>query len=107
MFQLNIPQTHTILEPVPVEEYEKCEKEFWHTLAHELIQLLKAAAQGEQAQVVVEPFKHIGSQYLLEFYVNDLARPRTNSMNFHGQNTSQWLYAGAIVIQDGRVSAHH
>ena len=58
-----------------------------------------------------------GSQWIAEFFINDLGRARTDSYNWHGQNTSQWVYAGCICfdertfksdpLSDYVVSTHH
>lgn len=52
------------------------------------------------------PFRKTGSQYISEWSVSDLRKQHKESYNFHGQNTSQWLYAGALCVQDGIVSVH-
>jgi hypothetical protein len=49
-------------------------------------------------------------QFIVEFATSDTGRTNDPSkLNWHGQNTSQWVYAGAIVVDlnDGRVSTHH
>jgi len=44
---------------------------------------------------------------MANFWVKDLGKPVTNSYNFHGQNTSQWLFAGCILSSaDGSFSIH-
>jgi hypothetical protein len=55
-------------------------------------------------------FRRAGSQHILEFEVFDRARPeRDGAYNWHGQNTSQWVYAGCILWddEDNRISTHH
>jgi hypothetical protein len=51
-------------------------------------------------------FRKAGSQFIAEWAVSDNRKPVENSYNFHGQNTSQWLYAGCLLVQNGRVSIH-
>jgi len=51
-------------------------------------------------------FRKAGSQYIAEWAVSDMTKPREESYNWYGQNTSRWLYAGALCVQDGRVSIH-
>jgi hypothetical protein len=51
-------------------------------------------------------FRKAGSQYIAEWAVSDMSKPVENSYNWHGQNTSRWLYAGCLLVQDGRVSIH-
>ena len=52
------------------------------------------------------PWRNAGSQYIAEWGVKDLRKELKESINWHGQNTSQWLFAGALCVQDGRVSIH-
>ncbi|RLA02512.1 MAG: hypothetical protein DRQ42_00445 [Gammaproteobacteria bacterium] len=53
-------------------------------------------------------WRQAGSQSIAEFWVNDLyIENDPRNINWHGQNTSQWCYAGAICVQNGRVSTHH
>jgi len=52
------------------------------------------------------PFRKAGSQYIAEWAVSDMRKPTKDSYNWHGQNTSRWLYAGCLLVQDGRVSIH-
>jgi len=52
------------------------------------------------------PFRKSGSQYIAEWAVNDYRKEYKNVVNWHGQNTSRWLYAGCLLVQDGRVSIH-
>ena len=104
-----IPHLWSLLESVPKNERPKGEEElnFWQTLAWELSQLLQYGAHAEQPEIVLSDMRQAGTQYIWEFWVNDLAVQKTGVINWHGQNTSQWQYAGAILLQDGKVSAHH
>ena len=47
------------------------------------------------------------SQVVFQFSVKCEAIDPKDEYNWHLQNTSQWLYAGAVVYSDGRVSTHH
>ena len=51
-------------------------------------------------------FQRAGSQYIAEWAVSDARKERREAINWHGQNTSQWVYAGALCVQDGMVSIH-
>jgi hypothetical protein len=51
-------------------------------------------------------FRTAGSQYIAEWSVSDHRIIRKDTMNWHGQNTSQWLFAGCLLVADGRVSIH-
>ena len=65
------------------------------------------ADKAKQPDVFLLPFKQAGDQFIADFWVNDLSLPVKNRYNWHVQNTSQWLYAGCILVEDGRVSTHH
>lgn len=74
------------------------------------------AEQGKEFSAVMYLFsKGGGSQWVAEFAVNDLSIPRTNAVNWHCQNTSQWVYAGCILFDERRfkddeeyiISTHH
>ncbi len=106
-YKIHIPEFHTLLEKVPPEDLPKSTEQWWSSVAWELTQLMKYGAQATEPQIVLNEVRKAGNQYLWEFYVNDLSKKREALYNFHGQNTSQWLYAGAIVLQDGEVSLHH
>lgn len=73
----------------------------------ELSQLIHYSKPAKEPLIALYPFEKAGSQYIANFWVKDLALPVKNEYNWHGQNTSQWLYAGGILVQDGRVSTHH
>lgn len=98
-----------LLNGIPVKDLPTGEEEvkFWRAVAYELSALLVEAGRAVHPQVSFNDFRQAGSQYIWEFAVNDLSRTRKNEINFHGQNTSQWLYAGAILLCDGKVSTHH
>ena len=99
----------TLLETIPEEDRPRDAEmaNFWLAVAFELCQMLQFANTAQRPQVVLNECRKAGEQYIWEFYVNDLAKPLANEYNFHGQNTSQWLYAGCILLQGGRVSRHH
>ena len=108
--KLRLPeQIPGLLNKVPDADKPQGEEEakFWRSVGYELGEMLRSAARIENAQVVLNDFRQAGSQYIWEFYVNNLAMPSGNDINWHGQNTSQWDYAGCILLQDGRVSLHH
>jgi len=53
------------------------------------------------------PLQKQGRDYIAYFEISDNSKELRNSYNFHGQNTSRWLFAGALVVgEDGRVSIH-
>lgn len=108
--KINLPDNISrLLHSIPEQERPQGDEEakFWNSVAWELNNLIKEAAPLEKAELVFNDVRQSGSQYIWEFYVNDLSRPLTNAMNFHGQFCSQWVYAGCVLLQNGRVSLHH
>lgn len=72
--------------------------------------ITRYALQAHTPEVAMHPFRRAGSQCIAEFFVNDLIKEvKPNHINWHGQNVSQWLYAGCILYDtsDHRVSRHH
>ncbi|HUV51622.1 MAG TPA: hypothetical protein VMW64_00930 [Dehalococcoidia bacterium] len=108
-FIYRLPNMLSLLNLVPEENRPRDDQLalFWQIVARELAELIRYAASAKQPEICFSEGRQGGEQYLWEFWVNDLSSPVQNQYNFHGQNTSQWLYAGGIVLQNGRVSAHH
>jgi len=60
-------------------------------------------------------FSKSGVQWIAEFWVKNVDREETNQYNWHGQNVSQWVYAGCILFDersfesdsDYVISTHH
>ena len=98
-----------LLNKVPEKDQPKGEEEavFWRMVAYELSQLMHESIHATEPQIVFNDMRVAGEQYIWEFFVNDLAKPKTDRVNWHGQNVSQWVYAGCILLQNGRVSTHH
>jgi hypothetical protein len=107
--EINISPVHEILDEVPNKDMPTGGQltKYWATLAWELFTLLEYAQKAKKPSIYLGKFRNAGSQYILEFWVSDLALEKRDQVNWHFQNTSQWLYAGAIVIKDGLVSSHH
>lgn len=106
--QVQIVEFHKILEGIPREDMPIDIAKFWEIVAYELTELFRVGSSARVGQVVFNPYRKAGDQYIWEFFVNDLAKPhRPVEMNWHGQNTSQWLYAGGILLDHGKVSMHH
>jgi len=105
--KFNLPDIANILHDIPEGDMPERPEEFWRALALELGLLTEYAGGAEHPQIVLGDYRKAGTQYIWEFSVNDLATPPANQYNWHGQNTSQWKYAGAIVLQGGKVSRHH
>ena len=89
--------------------------ELWNTLsqtyANEVSTMLSYIGEDEQRPLLLllAPFYKTGNQLIVNLSVSDLSLPESNSYNFHGQNTSRWLYAGCILydLNDGDISTHH
>ncbi len=75
----------------------------------ELHCLVNAALHPDcrEPRLVMRPWRETGTQWICEFWVADAATAWTPVHNFHGQNTSQWRYGGAIVFCKGEISTHH
>lgn len=75
----------------------------------ELKMLLLHALDPSCAEPVIamHTWRQAGTQWIAEFHVSDLSRKAAPDINWHGQNTSRWCYAGAIVVEGGKVSTHH
>ena len=89
--------------------------ELWNTLSqtygNEVSTMLSYIGEDEQRplMLLLTPFYKTGIQLIANLSVSDLSLPESNSYNFHGQNTSRWLYAGCILydLNDGGISTHH
>lgn len=79
---------------------------FYTEIAH-CISYAQQVKNGYATIYMSPEFRIAGTQAILEFTVNSSELPRGDSYNWFGQNTSQWVYAGAIVVEGGRVSTHH
>lgn len=106
-YQCRIPHIYSILSQIPPEDQPKNEAKFWQALAWELSKLMEYGSQAVEPEIVLSEVRRAGTQYIWEFWVNDLSLPLRGAYNWHGQNVSQWLYAGAIALENGEVSSHH
>ena len=102
----DIPSIGKMMDLIPVEDSPNIVK-FRETLAWELAVMASYASEAEEPYIGLSEGRIAGSQYIFEFAVKDLKKPVKNEHNWHGQNTSQWKYAGAIMVQRGEVSTHH
>jgi len=68
--------------------------------------ICKRLAEYMQHDRTFHKFYQSGDQWIAPFEVRDLSKPVLDQYNYHLQNTSQWLWAGCILVQDGRVSVH-
>jgi len=102
-----LPKVLTMLDDVPGDDRPKSEADFWKAVAVELAELIRHGAQAKQPEIVMSKMRQAGTQYIWEFWVNDLSLSKEARYNWHGQNASQWKYAGAILLHNGEISKHH
>lgn len=98
---------HAPLSPEIIKDVCKHLREAYDT---EITLMAKYALKAELPEIILWPFRTAGSQHIAEFEVKDLGKKNDpNKVNWHMQNTSQWLYAGCILYdeRDNRVSRHH
>ena len=102
------------LESQPTTENGSPQHRFIRAVEGELMQCVQYAMEDACAQPQIhfsDATDHgdKSDQIICEFTVNDMARVRGDSYNWHGQNTSRWCYAGAVVFSKSsdRVSTHH
>jgi len=70
---------------------------------------------GKSVTAIMLKFSNCGSQWIADFEVRDKTREVKDQYNWHGQNTSQWTYAGCICFSetsfesgsDYIISRHH
>ena len=103
--QIEFPDFSRLLSLVPPSSH----LEFQRAIEQELLLCVRYAEEAKEAKITFSPIRETPEQLTLEFEVFDLEKPRKNEFNWHGQNTSQWVYAGAIVCnrETGRISRHH
>lgn len=75
--------------------------------ALEMERMQRYIERAEKPQAGLQAFRKAGSQLIAELWVNDLGKEKKDEVNWHMQNTSQWLYAGCILIDNNQVSTHH
>jgi len=110
MLKAHVVPNPDMLKDIPGAALPKNMEDFWYAVAAEYYELINYACTAREPEIVMRPWRKAGEvtdQYIWEFYVNDLAIPVRESHNWHGQNTSQWKYSGAIVLYGGEVSRHH
>jgi len=105
---LKISTFADLLESLPADQTtDNLISEIKSAYALEVCRLIEYAKQAEKPMIFLQPFRKQGDQFIAVFSVNDLAKPKEEKYNWHGQNMSQWVYAGCICVQDGEVSLHH
>jgi len=107
---VTLPLLQPLFEGLPNEQQTQEVYTRLKDVYQQEVSLLLAYALSPQCQdpeIVMYSWRQAGSQWIAEFFVADRSRTWKGEYNFHGQNTSQWLYAGAIVVENGQVSTHH
>lgn len=108
MFEIKIPKSYyEFIRDIPADELPEDSATLPGAFVQELLSCLDYASQAKEPQIVFNDMRRAGSQLIWEFYVNDLSIPNGNQVNWHLQNTSQWLYAGCILLEGKKVSRHH
>lgn len=106
--KVSIPEINAEVRKLPTGR--KCRDQFLQSFRYELSYCITKALRAIEGQVVFSDLRvpsHEDGQYIMTFEVFDRSKPCENAYNWHGQNVSQWVYAGSILYQDGRVSTHH
>ena len=105
---VDIPTFQELCEPLLGETLSQpTAQRLYDAYSREILTMLEYAQKATKPLIKLTLFGKEGSQHIAEFWVNDLDLPVEDKFNWHLQNTSQWKYAGAIVIQGGEVSTHH
>ena len=108
MLKINLPESiFDLTLGIPPDEWPDDNGELWQAIAYELLTCIKEASYAKEPQINFSVSSKCGSQRIWNFSVNDLSKPREEKYNFHGQNVSQWLYAGCILLEGKKVSRHH
>jgi hypothetical protein len=100
----------TLWDALPLEERET-NPDLYGELMRRYIFVLRMMYQEhrrwEQAESKLFPFQLHGTQWIADWEVKDLSLKNDPSKtNWHLQNTSQWRYAGCLLVQRGQVSVH-
>ena len=108
MLKVNVPQSvFDLTANIPTDEWPDDNAELWQAIACELLTCVKEASYAKEPQINFSVSSKSGNQRIWNFSVNDLSQQKEERYNFHGQNVSQWLYAGCILLEDKKVSRHH
>lgn len=106
-FKLSVCDVRHMLDDIPHDDQPVDEAIFWKTVAGELSVILREASHAKEPEIILAPVRKAGAQYIWEFEVKDLTLTPSSAINWHGQNISQWVYAGCILLSHGLVSTHH
>jgi len=101
----NIISFNELVASLP--EKEKVDKkELWDIYWY-VRKMMKRYSEGYTNVLnILTDFHKAGNQFIADFNVSDLERSVKNEYNWHLQNTSQWLFAGCILVEGGIISIH-
>ena len=70
--------------------------------------MINECGRADKPSVSMGLFDRADTQAICHWAASDKSKESANSYNFHGQNTSQWLYAGGLLFdsRDNRFSIH-
>jgi len=113
--ELNIESVHSIKDsildnfPLGLDQEGEFVTQLNNYYSYEVLAMLSCTIDKEDVEINFSPFRNTGNQYVATFSVIDKNLPKSNSYNMHLQNTSQWLYAGALVYdpKTNEISSHH
>jgi len=110
--KISIPDIRAEIKKLPNtrDSDPMCRDQFLQCFRRELSWCVAEALRATEGEVLFSDLQvpsQANGQYSMNFEVFDRSRAQRNAFNFHGQNTSQWLYAGCILYQEGEVSTHH
>jgi len=98
-----------LIESLPEELADKIMEKLlirYHHVMHIFSSYVKNAKNPHVALNKFEGDGTMEGEYIAFWEVRDLNKPIKDTYNFHGQNTSQWVYAGCIRVCGDSVSIH-
>lgn len=103
----NIISFNDLIDGLPQDIHESVWQNLLNKYLSQIGLMHRYAENTKNPKITLFGFGQIGNQYIADFSVGDMDKVYdAGKMNFHLQNTSQWLYAGCILVQDGIVSTH-
>lgn len=100
--EMQIPSVHDLYNSLPAEFRSN---EAWNNLVGVYSKVVLGLIPSAMAERTIKPQLYMslfrdtgGRQLICNWSCSDLSRPVQNTYNWHLQETSQWIYAGAIVF---------
>jgi len=104
--EMQVPTARELYDSLPIEFHNA---ECWQGLVNVWSRVITMFIPDIMRESTVRPqlymslFQDMGGyQLICDWACSDLNKPRGNAYNFHLQNTSQWVYAGAIIFDKVR-----